>query len=66
MVSKNHLPGFSTLASNSVMGGAKGGSLLITSDGGAPANHTHYSALTALLLYHKSNSTIVFVPPKFG
>ena len=41
---KNHLPGFSTLVSNSVIGGAKGGSLLITSDG-APANHTHYSAL---------------------
>lgn len=41
---KNHLPGFSTLASNSVIGGAEDGSLLITSDG-APDNHTHYSAL---------------------
>ena len=41
-VSKNHLPGFSTLASNSVIGGAEGGSLLIISDC-APANHTHYS-----------------------
>ena len=61
-VTKNHLPGFSTLASNSVIGGAKGGSLLITSDG-APANHTHYSALMALLLYHRSNKTVVFVPP---
>ena len=43
-ITKNHLPGFSTLASNSVIGGAKGGSLLITSDG-TLANHTHYSAL---------------------
>lgn len=39
---KNHLPGFSTLASSSVIGGAEGGSLLIASDG-APANHAHYS-----------------------
>ena len=39
---KNHLPGFSTLASNSVIGGAEDGSLLIASDG-APDNHTHYS-----------------------
>jgi hypothetical protein len=31
------------------MGGAEDGSLLITSDG-APDNHTHYSALTAVLL----------------
>lgn len=41
----------------------EGGPLLVTSDG-APANHTHYSALMALLLYHKSNKTVVFVPPK--
>ena len=61
-VTKNHLPGFSTLASNSVIGGAEGGSLLITSDG-TLANHTHYSALMALLLYHRSNRTVVFVPP---
>ncbi len=44
MVSKNHLPGFSTLASNSVIGGAEGGSLLITSDG-ALDNHTHLFCL---------------------
>ena len=44
IITKNHLPGFSTLASNSVIGGAEGGSLLVTSDG-ALANHTHYSAL---------------------
>ena len=30
------------------MGGAKGGSLLIASDG-APANHTHYSFKMAVL-----------------